>query len=118
MYGGCNAVDTVSAVMTLMKDKDASEAPSSPVKGYCVKCRSKRELKELEDFETKQKLAVKGKCVECGCSVMVFTGSKTRNRPKGYKTEVKRQRRVEARRAKLLDGVPAISAAYIDGNAQ
>ena len=96
----------------LMKDTNALETPSGPVMGYCVKCRAKRELEDLEEVETKQKLGVRGKCVECGCKIMRFTGSKTRNRPKGYRVEMARLRRAEARRQKLIDSVPAVRVAY------
>ena len=108
VYGGCNALDTVSAVLILMKDTNALETPSVAVKGYCVKCRAKRELEDLEEVETKQKLGVRGKCVECGCKIMRFTGSKTRNRPKGYRVEMARLRRAEARRQKLIDALPPV----------
>ena len=116
MYGGCNAADTVSAVMTVMKDKDSLEARSSPITGYCLRCRSQQELECVEAIETKQRSGIRGRCSECNCKVVKFVGSKTHvDRPRGYYDKRHRAKKAEERRLKLLDSVPPVKASYING---
>lgn len=41
--------------------------------GYCVKCRAKVELEEVEEYEmANKKKALKGVCSECGTKVFVI----------------------------------------------
>jgi len=43
------------------------------VRGYCVKCRQKRELKDPETVTTKNgKHATKGTCPTCGTAIWVL----------------------------------------------
>ena len=109
-------MDTVFAVMIVMKDKDALEAPSSSVTGYCLRCRSQQELECVEVIETKQRSGVRGRCSECNCKVVKFVGSKTHvDRPRGYYDKRHRAKKAEERRLKLLDSVPPVKASYING---
>ena len=40
---------------------------------YCVKCRSKREMKDAKTVVTKNnRKALKGKCVTCGTNMIKF----------------------------------------------
>lgn len=100
-------------MMTLNAGENASEHPSEPVKGYCMKCNETLPIIDAEYCETKQKTGVRGRCGVCGKGMFKFIGSKTRNRPPGYYDQRKREARLEKRRQKLLDGVPPIRAAYI-----
>jgi Zn finger protein HypA/HybF involved in hydrogenase expression len=44
-------------------------------KGYCVKCKTQREMKEEQKVTMKNKrLAVKGKCPECGTGMYKILG--------------------------------------------
>ncbi len=88
------------------------ESKSEPLMAYCVKCNEKREMVDVVEVETKQKLGLKAECGECGGGLFRFSGSKSRNRPEGYYVERARNRRLEARKKKLLDPVPPIRAAY------
>ena len=43
--------------------------------GYCVKCRTKREMKDAEEVTMKNKRkAMKGKCSECGTGMYRILG--------------------------------------------
>ncbi len=43
--------------------------------GYCVKCRAKKEIKDGKEVVTKnQRKAIKGKCPDCGTTVMRILG--------------------------------------------
>lgn len=47
------------------------------VTGFCVKCRTKRELKNPVEVILKNgRRAIKGTCSTCGTTVYVFMGSK------------------------------------------
>lgn len=96
-----------------MNNETQSEGHSEAITGYCMKCRAHQPILDAVEYENKQKLGVKGRCGECGSGMFKFIGSKTRNRPEGYAAQRKRERLIESRRAKLLDGVPPIRAAYI-----
>ena len=100
-------------MMTLAESETPSEPYPETIKGYCVKCNEKQVIADAEHCEPKQKTAVRGKCSVCGSKMFRLTGSKTRNRPPGYRNECDRRARAEANRKKLLDGVPTIRAAYI-----
>ncbi|MDD4939373.1 MAG: DUF5679 domain-containing protein [Candidatus Omnitrophica bacterium] len=46
-------------------------------KGYCVKCKEKREMKDEQKVTMKNKrLAVKGKCTACGTGMYKILGKK------------------------------------------
>ena len=46
-------------------------------KGYCVKCKSTREMKDEQRVTMKNKrLAVKGKCPTCGTGMYRILGNK------------------------------------------
>ncbi|MCX8184550.1 MAG: DUF5679 domain-containing protein [Sulfolobales archaeon] len=48
-----------------------------PVTGFCVKCRTKRELKSSEEVVLKNgRRAIRGACSVCGTMVYVFMGSR------------------------------------------
>lgn len=45
--------------------------------GFCVKCKSKRDIQDAKKVETKNgKPALKGKCPVCGTTVMRFLPQK------------------------------------------
>ena len=88
------------------------ESKPEPIMAYCVKCNEKREMVDVVEIETKTKVALKAKCGECGGGLFRFVGSKPKNRPEGYYVKRAKERRLEARKKKLLDGVPTIRAAY------
>ena len=45
--------------------------------GYCVKCKSKREMAESKEVTMKNgRKAMKGKCVTCGTSMFCILSSK------------------------------------------
>ncbi|KPK97701.1 MAG: isoleucyl-tRNA synthetase [Omnitrophica WOR_2 bacterium SM23_72] len=45
--------------------------------GYCVKCKSKKEMKDEQRVTMKnQRLAVKGKCPTCGTGMYKILGKK------------------------------------------
>jgi hypothetical protein len=45
--------------------------------GYCVKCKSKKEMKDAKEVTMKNKRkAMKGKCVTCGTSMFCILGNK------------------------------------------
>lgn len=47
------------------------------VKGYCVKCRAKREIKDAKQIKMKNgKPAMKGKCPVCGTTIMRIGSAK------------------------------------------
>lgn len=47
------------------------------VTGYCVKCKSKREMKNTKNVTMKNgRQAVKGSCVKCGTGMYRITGKK------------------------------------------
>ncbi len=44
-------------------------------KGYCVKCKEKREMKDTEEVEMKNKRrALKGTCEKCGTKMFRILG--------------------------------------------
>ena len=44
---------------------------------YCVKCKSKKEMKEPQDVTMKNgRKAMKGKCPDCGTSLFRIQGNK------------------------------------------
>ncbi|MCM8800463.1 MAG: DUF5679 domain-containing protein [Candidatus Omnitrophica bacterium] len=44
-------------------------------KGYCVKCKAKKEMKDEQKVTLKNKrTAVKGKCPDCGTSMFKILG--------------------------------------------
>ena len=46
-------------------------------KGYCVKCRAKREIKDAKQIKMKNgKPAMKGKCPVCGTTIMRIGAAK------------------------------------------
>jgi len=46
-------------------------------KGYCVKCKSKKEMKDEQKVTMKNdRLAVKGKCPDCGTGMYKILGKK------------------------------------------
>lgn len=52
-------------------DADAAGRSMSMVKGYCVKCRQSREIKDAKPVKLKNgKPAMKGKCPVCGTGMM------------------------------------------------
>jgi len=80
---------------------------------YCTKCNVKQLMLEPERVQLgNKKNAMRGKCSECGCGLFLMVGSDNLDRPKGYYVALARERRLEARKAKLLDGVAPIRAAY------
>jgi len=40
------------------------------MEGYCVKCRTKREIQNPEQVTLKKKKAVRGKCPVCGTRIV------------------------------------------------
>ena len=50
------------------------------VEGYCVKCRTKREMKDTEDTTMKSRggemAAMKGKCTTCNTNMYKIIGKK------------------------------------------
>jgi len=45
--------------------------------GYCVKCKKKQEMKDEQKVTMKNKrLAVKGKCTDCGTGMYKILGNK------------------------------------------
>jgi len=101
------------AVVTPSAPEMSGEATPEAIMAYCTKCNVKRVMVEPEPVELgNKKHAVRGVCGECGCKLFRMGGSDCLNRPKGYYVARARERRLEARKAKLLDGVPLIRAAY------
>lgn len=46
-------------------------------KGYCVKCKAKKEIKDAQTVTMKNKReALKGKCVDCGTGMYKILGKK------------------------------------------
>jgi len=46
-------------------------------KGYCVKCKSKKEMKDAKEITMKNKRrAMKGVCVSCGTNMFCILGNK------------------------------------------
>ena len=46
-------------------------------KGYCVKCKSKKEIKDAKKVTMKNKrLALKGSCPDCGTGMYRILGNK------------------------------------------
>lgn len=43
------------------------------MKGYCMKCRQKREMKQIQEMKKKGRKYVKGICEKCGTKMSVFT---------------------------------------------
>ena len=80
---------------------------------YCTKCNTKRVIADPEAVQVgNKKNALRGRCADCGCGLFVMTGSESLRRPKGYYVALAKERRLAARKAKLLDGVAPIRAAY------
>lgn len=53
----------------------AKVSPMAAVKGYCVKCRTKREIKDAKKVTLKNgKPAMKGKCPVCGTGMFRIGG--------------------------------------------
>ena len=47
------------------------------MEGYCMKCKSKKEMKDCKEQVMKNKRkAAKGKCVSCGTSMFKILGNK------------------------------------------
>lgn len=47
------------------------------VEGYCVKCKSKREMKNAKETTMKNKRkAMKGECTKCGTKMFRILGNK------------------------------------------
>ena len=45
--------------------------------GYCVKCKKSKEMKDEQNVTLKNgRLAIKGKCSDCGTSMFKITGKK------------------------------------------
>lgn len=42
------------------------------MKGYCLKCKSEREMKNDSTVETNGRKRVKGECQTCGTKISVF----------------------------------------------
>lgn len=46
-------------------------------KGYCVKCKSKKDMKDEQNVTLKNgRSALKGKCTDCGTSMFKILGKK------------------------------------------
>jgi len=100
-------------VVTLFAYDMSGETPPEPCTAYCTKCNVKRLMTEPEAVQVgNKKNALRGVCGECGCKLFKFVGSDCLHRPKGYYVTAARERRLAARKAKLLDGVAPIRAAY------
>ena len=41
-------------------------------KGYCMKCRKKREMKNIKKIKLRGRNAIKGVCSVCGTNMFVF----------------------------------------------
>jgi len=42
--------------------------------GYCMKCKTKREMKEVKSSKTKRGTTMnKGKCTTCGCNMCLIS---------------------------------------------
>ena len=99
--------------MTPFATKMSGEATPEPITAYCTKCDTKRVMLEPEAVVVgNKKHATRGVCGECGCKLFRFGGSASLDRPKGYYVDLARERRLAARKAKMLDGVAPIRAAY------
>ena len=99
--------------MTPFAAEMSGEATPEPITAYCTKCNTKRIMLEPEAVVVgNKKNATRGVCGECGCKLFRLGGSDCLDRPEGYYVALARGRRLEARKAKLLDGVPLIRAAY------
>lgn len=45
------------------------------MQGYCVKCKSKKDIKDPKQIETKNgRPAVQGQCADCGTKITVIGG--------------------------------------------
>tara|TARA_R110000751_G_C13716255_1_gene474957 strand:- start:739 stop:1077 length:339 start_codon:yes stop_codon:yes gene_type:complete len=102
--------------MTPSATEMSCEATPEAIVAYCTKCNVKRVMVKPEPVELgNKKHAVRGVCGECGCKLFRMGGSDCLDRPKGYYVARARERRLEVRKVKLLDGVPPIRAAYWGG---
>ena len=47
------------------------------MEAYCVKCKAKKEMQDAKEVEMKNgRLAMKGKCPDCGTSMFKILGKK------------------------------------------
>ena len=42
------------------------------VRGYCMKCRKKREMRNVKDVKVNGRNAIKGVCSKCGTNIFKF----------------------------------------------
>jgi len=62
-------------IMKCLSRSGAKVPPMPGVKGYCVKCRTKREIKDAKKVTLKNgKPAMKGKCPVCGTGMFRIGG--------------------------------------------
>jgi len=63
--------------------KPAAAAPSNPNEIYCVKCKAKREAKNIEQVTMKNgRPASKGICTVCGTTLFRIGGGKKKEESK------------------------------------
>jgi hypothetical protein len=77
-----------------------------------MRCCSRREMQQPYRETVKDKHAIRGKCGVCGSNMFKFSGSASKNRPKGWYDARKREKRNRLAREKLLENAPKIVACF------
>jgi len=58
-------------------EKNCKKEEAMAEKGYCVKCKAKKDMKDEQKVTMKNgRLAVKGKCPDCGTGMYKILGTK------------------------------------------
>jgi len=52
----------------------AEGAASKPRVGYCIKCKTTREMRDVKQIERGGGPAIEGRCAECGSQIFVMGG--------------------------------------------
>lgn len=69
--------------------------------GYCVKCKSKKDMKEQSKVELKNgAAAIKGKCVTCNTNVFNILGKKGKGVGKGKGTTEEKKKTKKVKKTK------------------
>ena len=99
--------------MTIFTDEEIpAEVLLEGIEAYCAKCKHKHKMLSPRTARVGpdgKMLGYIGECPNCGRNLFRFRG---RMKLEGTAYSRLRERRIEARRAKLLDRVPTITASY------
>ncbi len=102
--------------MTFTDEEIPAELKRDGIKAYCLRCKVNIVLESPRCVTLGKEdefLAYAGICPGCGKYAYRGRGRKHLVRPPGYYLDRRRAKRLEKRKARLLDRVPTIRAAYV-----